>query len=168
MRSSLRHRHSARHGAALTVRGLVLLAFAVFFVVPLAWLVLATTKTDDELITRNPLAFGSFHNVWNAFQDLNRNSNHIYWRWMENSLLYSLSATAIVLVTVIPAGYGLAIGRFRGRKLILTLTLVAIVIPAAALALPIFLELNALGLIGSALSIILPFAFFPFGVYLAY
>jgi multiple sugar transport system permease protein len=147
---------------------LVLLAFAVFFVTPLVWLVLAATKTDDELITRNPLAVGSFHNLWNAFQGLNGYSNHIYWRWMENSLLYSLGATAIALVTVIPAGYGLAIGRFRGRKLILTLTLLAIVMPAAALALPIFLELNALGLIGSVFSIILPFAFFPFGVYLAY
>ena len=71
-------------------------------------------------------------------------------------------------MTVIPAGYGLAIGSFRGRKLILTLTLVAIVMPAASLVLPIFLELNAMGLIGSVFSIILPFAFFPFGVYLAY
>ena len=34
--------------------------------------------------------------------------------------------------------------------------------------LPIFLELNALHLIGSVLSVILPFSFFPFGVYLAY
>jgi multiple sugar transport system permease protein len=42
------------------------------------------------------------------------------------------------------------------------------IMPAAALVLPIFLELNALHLIGSVLSVILPFAFFPFGVYLAY
>jgi len=40
--------------------------------------------------------------------------------------------------------------------------------PAAALVLPIFLELNAVHLIGSRLSVILPFSFFPFGVYLAY
>ena len=40
--------------------------------------------------------------------------------------------------------------------------------PATALVLPIFLELNALHLLGSVLAVILPFAFFPFGVYLAY
>src|ERR1700746_3078895 len=34
--------------------------------------------------------------------------------------------------------------------------------------LPIFLDLTALHLIGSFLSVILPFSFFPFGVYLAY
>ena len=42
------------------------------------------------------------------------------------------------------------------------------IMPAASLVLPIFLELNALHLIGSVFSVILPFSFFPFGVYLAY
>ncbi len=73
-----------------------------------------------------------------------------------------------MLVTAIPAGYGLALGKFPGRRLVLTLTLVVMIMPAAALVLPIFLELNSLHLIGSVLSVILPFAFFPFGVYLAY
>ena len=73
-----------------------------------------------------------------------------------------------MLVTAIPAGYGLALGNFPGRRLVLTLTLVVMIMPAAALVLPIFLELNALHLIGSVLSVILPFSFFPFGVYLAY
>jgi multiple sugar transport system permease protein len=162
------HRHGVRSHAAPVVRGVVLLAFAVFFVVPLAWLVLAPTKTDSELLTRNPFAFGSLHNVWDAWQLVDGFSSHIFRRWMANSLVYSLSATAITLVTAVPAGYGLVVGRFPGRKLILSLTLVASIMPPAALVLPIFLELNALRLIGSSFSIILPFAFFPFGVYLAY
>jgi multiple sugar transport system permease protein len=154
--------------AASVVRGAVLLAFAIFFVVPLAWLLLAPTKTDLELLTSNPFAFGSLHNVGSAWRRVDGSSDHIFRRWMANSLLYSLSATAITLMTAIPAGYGLAVGNFPGRKLILKLTLVALIMPPAALVLPIFLELNALRLIGSSLSIILPFAFFPFGVYLAY
>jgi multiple sugar transport system permease protein len=68
----------------------------------------------------------------------------------------------------VPAGYGLAFGKFPGRRLILSLTLVVMIIPGAALVLPIFLELNAMHLLGRSLSVILPFAFFPFGVYLAY
>ena len=162
------HRHRLRRHSGLAVRGLVLLAFAAFFFVPLAWLLLAPTKTDHELLTRNPFAFGSLHNVWDAWQQVDGFSDHVFRRWMANSLLYSLSAAVLTLVTAIPAGYGLAVGRFPGRKLILSLTLVALIMPSAALVLPIFLELNAFGLIGSRLSIILPFAFFPFGVYLAY
>jgi multiple sugar transport system permease protein len=157
-----------RTALALAIRGVVLVAFAVFFVVPLAWLVLAPTKTDSELLASNPFAFGSLHNVWDTWQQVDAFSSHIFRRWMANSLLYSLSATAITVVTSIPAGYGLVVGRFPGRRLILSLTLVALIMPSAALVLPIFLELNALRLIGSSFSIILPFAFFPFGVYLAY
>ena len=153
---------------ALTLRALILAAFAVFFVAPIVWLILAPTKTDTALVTSSPFSFGSFHNAWRAWQHLDAFSDHIYRRWIANSLIYSLSATAITLVISIPAGYGLALGKFPGRKLILTLTLIVMIMPAAALVLPIFLELDALHLIGSVFSVILPFSFFPFGVYLAY
>ena len=154
--------------AARGLRLVVLAAFAVFFVIPIGWLILAPTKADGALVTRNPLSFGSFHQVVLAWDHLDAFSDHIYRVWIGNSLLYALSATAIVLATAIPAGYGLALGNFPGRKLVLTLTLVVMIMPAAALVLPIFLELNAVHLIGSSLSVILPFSFFPFGVYLAY
>jgi multiple sugar transport system permease protein len=137
-------------------------------VVPVLWLILAPTKSDHALVTDGPLSFGSFHQVSLAWKHLDAFSDHIFRTWITNSLLYAFSATAIVLATAIPAGYGLAFGTFPGRKVILTLTLVVMIMPAAALVLPIFLELNSLHLIGSVLAVILPFAFFPFGVYLAY
>jgi multiple sugar transport system permease protein len=152
----------------LTVRAAILATFAIFFVAPILWLVLAPTKSDHGLITSTPFSFGDFHQVTLAWRHLDAFSSHIYRRWLGNTLYYALSATAITLVVAIPAGYGLAIGRFPGRKLVLSLTLVVMIVPGAALVLPIFLELNAVHLIGSTLSVILPFAFFPFGVYLAY
>jgi multiple sugar transport system permease protein len=147
---------------------LVLAVFAVFFVAPQVWLILAPTKSDEALVTSSPFSFGSFHQVALAWEHLDAFSNHIYRHWIGNSLLYALSATAIVLATAIPAGYGLALGVFPGRRLVLMLTLVVMIMPAASLVLPIFLELDALKLIGSVLSVILPFSFFPFGVYIAY
>jgi multiple sugar transport system permease protein len=154
--------------AARGFRLVILAAFAVFFVAPLLWLILAPTKSDGALATSGPFSFGSFHQVALAWQHLDGFSAHIFRLWIGNSLLYALSATAIVLATAIPAGYGLALGSFPGRKVVLALTLVVMIMPAAALVLPIFLELNELHLIGSVLSVILPFSFFPFGVYLAY
>ena len=154
--------------AGLGVRLVVLVVFAVFFVVPILWLILAPTKSDGALVTSRPLSFGSFHQIALAWQHLDAFSDHIFRTWIANSLLYAFSATAIVLVTAIPAGYGLAFGSFPGRRLVLILTLVVMIMPAAALVLPIFLELNSLHLIGNVLSVILPFSFFPFGVYLAY
>ena len=146
----------------------ILTTFAVFFVAPILWLILAPTKSDKALITSSPFSFGDFHHVALAWKHLDAFSSHIFRRWIGNTLYYALSATAITLVVSVPAGYGLAIGKFPGRKLILSLTLVVMIVPGAALVLPIFLELNAIHLIGSVLSVILPFAFFPFGVYLSY
>jgi multiple sugar transport system permease protein len=152
----------------LGVRLAILLTFAVFFIAPVVWLLLAPTKSDEALITSSPFSFGDFHHVALAWRHLDAFSDHIFRRWIGNTLYYALSATAITLAVSVPAGYGLAIGRFPGRKLILSLTLVVMIMPAAALVLPIFLELDAMHLIGRSLSVILPFAFFPFGVYLAY
>ena len=152
----------------LSVRMAVLLVFAIFFIAPVLWLVLAPTKSDHALVTSSPFSFGSFHNVGLAWRHLDAYSDHLYRRWIANTLIYSLSATAITLAISVPAGYGLALGKFPGRKLILTVTLVVMIMPAASLVLPIFLELNAMHLIGSVFSVILPFSFFPFGVYLAY
>jgi multiple sugar transport system permease protein len=152
----------------LGARMAILIVFAIFFIAPVLWLILAPTKSDHALITSSPFSFGSFHNVAQAWNHLDAYSDHLYRRWIANTLLYSLSATAITLAISIPAGYGLALGKFPGRRVILTLTLVVMIMPAASLVLPIFLELNAVHLIGSVFSVILPFSFFPFGVYLAY
>ena len=154
--------------AGLSARLVVLTVFAVFFVAPVLWLVLAPTKSDQALISSSPFAFGDFHHIALAWKHLDAFSSHVYRRWILNTLFYALSATAITLVVSVPAGFGLAVGRFPGRKLILSLTLIVMIVPNAALVLPIFLELNTFHLIGSVLSVILPFAFFPFGVYLSY
>jgi multiple sugar transport system permease protein len=159
---------NARRSVGLFLRLLLLLFFAVFFVGPLLWLVLAPTKTDYELAAHPSFAFGSLGNVARTWQQLDAFGDHLFRRWMENSLVDACSATALVLLTAIPAGYGLAFGRFRGRRLILGTTLIAMTMPVTALVLPTFLELSALHLLGSALTVVLPFAFFPFGVFLAY
>jgi multiple sugar transport system permease protein len=150
------------------VRVLVLLFFAVFFAGPLLWLVLAPTKTDYQLATDWPFAFGSLSNLARTWHQLDGFGDHLFRQWMENSMVYTFSATALVLFTAVPAGYGLAFGRFRGRRVVLGVTIVAMTMPVTALVLPTFLELNAFHLLGSALTVVLPFAFFPFGVYLAY
>jgi multiple sugar transport system permease protein len=136
--------------------------------VPIIWLVLATTKSGRALEFASPLSFGSFNQLASNWNIVVRFDGDIFRTWMANSLLYVLGATAIVVATAVPAGYGLALWRFPGRKLVLWLTLMMMIMPSGALVIPIFLELNAVHLIGNPLSMILAFAFYPFGVYLAY
>ncbi|MBD9492230.1 carbohydrate ABC transporter permease [Ensifer sp. ENS11] len=88
--------------------------------------------------------------------------------WALNSLIYSAGGVVLSLIACVPAGYALALGEFPGRRLVLILTLIAMITPSTAVVLPIFLELNLLGLNNSYSGMILASGFFPFGVYLSY
>ena len=146
----------------------VLAFFLLFFTLPVLWLVLAATKTDDQLVHGHPLSFGSWQALRANWQALTSFQDNAIFQWLGNSALYSFIALAITLCVAIPAGYALAMTEFRGRHTLLVVTLVVMLMPNATLVVPLFLELNAVGLIGSMWSIILPYSFYPFGVYLAY
>lgn len=151
-----------------TVTGVVLLAFVVFFIVPLIWLLLAMTKSGGALVRQGPFSFGSWHDLVANWDQLTSFQDHAIEQWLFNSALYSLGALALTLVISIPAGYAMALTKFRGRRTLLVVTLVVMLIPNTALVLPLFLEMNAVGLVNTALAVVLPYSFYPFGVYLAY
>jgi multiple sugar transport system permease protein len=146
----------------------ILVLLIVFFVLPVIWLLLAPTKTAGELTSQFPLSFGSFQQVGAAWNHLVSFQGGAIFVWLKNSAVYSIGSLILTLATSVPAGYALALTRFRGRKVLLSITLVVMIMPSAALVLPTFLELNLFGLIGTVWSIILPFSFYPFGVYLVY
>jgi multiple sugar transport system permease protein len=146
----------------------VVAVFVLFFIVPIVWLLLATTKSARGLVTANPFAPGRLHDLATNWSQLFDFQDGAVTTWVGNSALYAVGALVVTLIASIPAGYALALTRFRFRRLLLILTLVVMLIPNTALVLPIFLELNTVGLIGSPLSVILPMSFFPFGVYLTY
>ncbi|MFB6610432.1 carbohydrate ABC transporter permease [Agromyces sp. NPDC056379] len=154
--------------ASMAVVVIVLAALLVFFVVPAIWVLLAPTKTAAELISEPPLSFGSFEQLGAAWNHLVSFQDGAVFQWLGNSAVYSGLALLFTLVTSVPAGYALALTRFRGRKLLLMTTLIVMIMPSSALVLPIFLELNLFGLIGTIWSVVLPFSFYPFGVYLVY
>ena len=161
-------RRGARRRPGNPLPALVLTLFVVFFVLPVLWLVLAATKTDDQLVHGSPLSFGSWHALKANWDALTSYQDDAIFQWLRNSALYSFLALVITLAVAIPAGYALAMTEFRGRRTLLIATLVVMLMPNATLVVPLFLEINAVHLIGSMWSIILPYAFYPFGVYLAY
>jgi multiple sugar transport system permease protein len=166
------HRAGAAAGAGgsagRSLVAVVVAVFVLFFVIPIVWLLLATTKSARELIVGHPFLPGSLGDLATNWRQLLDFQDGAMVAWVGNSALYAVGALVITLVASIPAGYALAMTDFRLRRSLLVLTLVVMLIPNTALVLPIFLELNVVGLIGSPLSVILPMSFFPFGVYLTY
>jgi multiple sugar transport system permease protein len=157
----------ARAGGYM-LAGLLLLAFGVFFVLPVIWLLLAATKTDTQLVRGNPLSFGSWHALRQNWDALTGFQGDVILLWLRNSALYAALALVITLAVAIPAGYALAMLEFSGRRALLVITLVVMLMPATTLVVPLFLEINAVHLIGSLWSVVLPYSFYPFGVFLTY
>jgi multiple sugar transport system permease protein len=146
----------------------IVVFFILFFIIPIVWLLIATTKAPRQLLTTGAFEWGSFHALSANWSALVHFQGGVIFHWLQNSAVYALSALVITLLTSIPAGYALALGHFHGRKVLLTTTLIVMLIPNTALVIPVFLELAAAHQIAHPLAVILPFSFFPFGVYLTY
>ncbi len=151
------------------LRLIILMVFAIYFVVPLVWLVVTTSRTPADLFHNyNPLSFGSIDRLVESWNNILAYQNGEMMLWMGNSIRYAVLTLLGSLAVCIPAGYVLATARFPGRKLLLWVTLITMILPVSAMVLPTFLELNLVGLINTQWAVILPAIFFPFGVYLSY
>ncbi|KQY76799.1 MULTISPECIES: carbohydrate ABC transporter permease [unclassified Ensifer] len=146
-----------------------ILVFAVcFYGIPLLWLFVASTRSTASLFSDPPYALGTWSSFVETWTNLTTYNNFQLGVWALNSLIYSAGGVVLSLIACVPAGYALALGEFPGRRLVLILTLIAMITPSTAVVLPIFLELNLLGLNNSYSGMILASGFFPFGVYLSY
>lgn len=139
-----------------------------FFGIPLLWLFGAAFRSEASLYSSSAFSWPDFEAFSNTWHNLTTYNNFQLWLWAKNSIIYSVGGVLLSLFACIPAGYALALNDFPGRKFILVTTLIAMITPSTALVLPIFLELNLLGLDNSYAGMILASGFFPFGVYLAY
>ncbi|WP_421725029.1 carbohydrate ABC transporter permease [Bauldia sp.] len=150
------------------VAGAIVLFAMCFFGLPLIWLFLAASQTDASLFSAPPFSWGGWDNVVATWTNLVTYEGAHLRVWIVNSIIYSVGGVGLSLVAALPAGYALATYDFPGRRAILIVTLVAMITPNAAVVLPIFLEMNLIGLNNTRISLVLATAFFPFGVYLAF
>jgi len=140
---------------------------SLYFLVPVAWLAVASTKSNGDLFTTPGFSFAAFH-LWDNIAELSRYDGGIFWRWAANSVIYSvLGSIATTLVSAL-TGYALAMYRFRGRKLVMGVILGSMLIPGTVIAQPTYVLLVDLGLNNTYAGLLLPALVYPFGVLLCY
>jgi multiple sugar transport system permease protein len=144
---------------------LLLLVFFVYFVLPLFWLVISATKSNDDLFSTFGLWFATFHLAQNL-HDVFTYDDGVFLTWLGNTAFYSLAAGVGTALVSTLAGYAFAKYRFRGRGFLFAVVLGSIMIPQTALVIPIYLMLSKIGIIDTPLAVILPSLVSPFGVYL--
>jgi multiple sugar transport system permease protein len=142
-----------------------LLIGALYCLLPVAWVVIASTKSGRELFSTFTFLPGT--GFTDNLADLNAYRDGVYWKWMGNSALYA--GLGALLSTVVSAfsGYALAVYRFRGREAMFNVLLAGVLMPPIILAVPQYLLMAEVDLTDSYLSVLLPQILSPYGVYLA-
>lgn len=147
---------------SLTVVVLLLVAY---FLLPLVWLLIASTKSNADLFTTFGFAFGDF-NLWQNIVDVVSYDHGRFLTWARNSLLYSGTAALGATMLAAAAGYALAKYDFPGKKFMFASVLAAVMVPTTALAIPTYFLFAQVGLTNTPWAVILPSMISPFGLYL--
>ncbi len=136
----------------------------IFIVVPLYWMVSSSFKGPGE-ITSPGSVFPSSPTLFN-YKDAF--SNYTFGRYIINSLIVSLSSTALVLILGTLAGYALGRLPMRGKFPLLVVLLMISVFPSIAVIAPLYLLLRTIGWLNSYQALILPYTAFnlPFAIWI--
>ncbi|MEV6493755.1 carbohydrate ABC transporter permease [Actinoplanes sp. NPDC051633] len=143
-----------------------MLALLIYFLLPLFWLVVASTKTTGDLFSSFGLWFAGNVNLFDNIRDTFAYGDGVYGRWMLNTLFYSLVSAGGAAFLAALGGYGFAKYRFRGNGPLFGVVLASVMVPTTALAIPTYLLFSKIGLVNTPWAIILPSLVSPFGLYL--
>lgn len=143
-----------------------LVALALYFLLPVYWLVVNATKTQSDLVTTNGFWFADWA-LWDNLKGLFTRDDGVFIRWVLNSVLYAGIGAAVGTLLAAMAGFALAKYRFRGREAIFSVILGGVLVPATALALPLFLLFAKASQTDTIWAVFLPSIVSPFGVYLS-
>ncbi|GAB2460504.1 multiple sugar transport system permease protein [Conyzicola lurida] len=162
-RTGRRYNPDKRRSILLTV---LLWLCVLYFVLPIWWLLVSSTKDNSTLFSTFGLWFGGDFSLFENLQTLFTVRDGIFVRWLVNTLVYSVSAALGATVLATMAGYAFAKYDFPGKKALFSATLGAVMIPLTALALPTYLLFSQAGLTDTPWAVIIPSLVSPFGVYL--
>jgi multiple sugar transport system permease protein len=164
-RSGTTGRQGRRPATTILVTA-VLAVVAIYFLVPVYWVVVAATKTTDDLFATNGFWFGTSFALFDNLSAVLTYDGGVFVRWFANSVLYAGVGGLIATYLAAAGGYALAKYRFRGRNLIFGLVLGGVLVPGTATALPLFLLFSQLGLANTYWSVLIPSLVSPFGFFL--
>jgi multiple sugar transport system permease protein len=151
-----------RRSNVLTI---ALVACAAYFLLPLVWLVVASTKSNSDLFSTFGLWFAHFNLVGNL-RDVFTFQGGIYISWLRNTIFYAVASGVGAAALATAAGYAFAKLHFPGGNALFAIILGAIMVPLTALAIPTYLLFSKVGLTDTPWAVILPSLVSPFGVYL--
>jgi glycerol transport system permease protein len=153
MMNLLSTRHAARQRS---YAWMVLVAYILFLMLPLYWLLMMSFKTNQEILSTFSLWPQEFtlQNYVTILSDSSWYSGYI------NSMMYVVMNTLISLAVALPAAYAFSRYRFLGDKHLFFWLLTNRMAPPAVFVLPFFQLYSAFGLIDTHIAVALAHCLF--------
>ncbi len=120
---------------ALSVLAVVILCVLLF---PVFWIVVTSLKTEQEIFRIPPTIIPEQLNL-NSYAAQVENGDFNMFHSFFNSFIISMGAMVIAVVLAVPASYGIAKYKFKGRGMMLLGFLVTQMLPVAVLLTPMFM-----------------------------
>lgn len=150
---------------ALNGVNLATLLVALFILIPLYWMIATAFKTPANVNASPPQYFPrplSVANFTDAF------SHYTFGRYIVNSVIVAVVATALVLVLGTLAGYALGRLPMRGKFTVMVILLMISVFPEIAVVVPLYALLRDIGWLNSYQALVIPYTafFLPFAIWI--
>lgn len=153
------------HPIGTAILSVFFILLCILFLIPLYALLLGTFKGGAQLfvsgLNLNPTPELLHLNAWKyLFTGVMSNGEynpHDYFLWYKNSLLVVLVQGSLTLLLSSMVAYGLAKYKFKGQNVIFMCVLMVMMVPLEILMLPMYTQVNAMGLRNSYAGVMLPF-----------
>jgi sn-glycerol 3-phosphate transport system permease protein len=151
-------------GSTRLAATILLVAVAVIWVTPFAWMLIASLRPDAaggaDIASLIPSAQSGFANFVNAWQSGN------FPLWYLNTVILCAGVLAVQLVTITCAGYAFARLEFPGRQVFFYLFLMQLMLVPPILIVPNLITLSKFGLYDTLIGVMAPYFASAFGVFL--
>jgi len=156
-------RRNYRAEISSQIANLVIIVFAIFWILPIAWLLLTSVQSREERFVIPPkwipssLDFSSYKRAWELFPIAEQ---------FLNSLKVTLISTIGALVISSLAAYAFARLQFFGRETLFIILLAGLMVPPQLTVIPSFIAFRKVGLIDNHAALFLPAMITPLGIFL--
>jgi cellobiose transport system permease protein len=144
---------------------LVLVITFILSVFPIYWMIVLSSRTNDEIVQLPPpLTPGTklAHNVSNVF-----GAGDVHFaKALINSLIVAGTITVCTVLFASLAGFAFAKLRFRGSRILLGVVLLTMMVPIQLGTIPLYMMMSWFHIQGTLPTVILPFLVSGFGVFM--
>ena len=153
-----------RRALSLLVVHAILIAGAVFILLPFVWMLITSIKSPSEIFA---VDFSLWPKQFNGVENYSRALTKVpLLRFALNGFIVCAGILIVQVLVAVPCAYALAKLRFPGRTTLLALVLLALCIPIQVPALPLYMGLAELGLLNTYFAIMMPFFLSVFAIFL--